>query len=97
MAQPNKALGHVLKNDAWVHQRRREPDAQSPAGGVSSSVNDMAKWLRLQLGNGTFEGEQLVAENALAETHCPQIRTGFNPFDGLPGFYGLGWNVSYDV
>ena len=22
--------------------------------------------------------------------------TGFNPFTGLPGFYGLGWNVGYD-
>jgi hypothetical protein len=32
----------------------------------------------------------------LVETHHPNMLTGFNPFTGLPGFYGLGWNVSYD-
>jgi CubicO group peptidase (beta-lactamase class C family) len=52
--------------------------------------------MRLQLANGKFEGKQIVNEKALAETHHPQILTGFNPFTGLPGFYGLGWNVSYD-
>ncbi|CAA9578840.1 MAG: Beta-lactamase class C-like and penicillin binding proteins (PBPs) superfamily / DUF3471 domain [uncultured Truepera sp.] len=97
MARPNKALGHVLNDGAWVHERQREPDAQSPAGGVSSSVNDMAKWMRLQLGNGMFGGKQLVAEDALAETHKPHMLTGYSPFDGLPGFYGLGWNVRYDA
>ena len=97
MARPNKALGHVLRDGNWVHERQREPDAQSPAGGVSSSVTDMAKWMRLQLGNGTFEGKQLVAEDALAETHQPHMLTGFSPFDSLPGFYGLGWNVRYDA
>lgn len=97
MARPNKALGHVLKEGKWVHERQREPDAQSPAGGVSSSVNDMAKWMRLQLSGGKHGGRQLVAENALAEAHKPHMLTGFSPFDGLPGFYGLGWNVRYDA
>lgn len=96
MARTNKALGHVLVDGAWVHQVQRQPDAQTPAGGVSSSVNDMAKWLRLQLGNGQFEGAQVVAEEALAETHHPHMLRGFSPFTGLPSFYGLGWNVSYD-
>jgi CubicO group peptidase (beta-lactamase class C family) len=96
MARKNKALGHVLVDGKWVQKFKRDPDAQSPAGGVSSSVNDVAKWIRLQLANGKFEGKQIVAEKALAETHHPQMLTGFSPFTGLPGFYGLGWNVSYD-
>jgi CubicO group peptidase (beta-lactamase class C family) len=96
VARPNKALGHVLVNGKWVQKFKRDPDAQSPAGGVSSSVNDSAKWMRLQLGNGKFEGRQIVDEKALAETHHPQMLTGFSPFTGLPSFYGLGWNVSYD-
>jgi CubicO group peptidase (beta-lactamase class C family) len=97
MAQPNKALGHVLKDGKWVHEQQRQPDAQTPAGGVSSSVNDMAKWMRLQLAGGTFEGNRIVSERALAETHEPLIFRNFSPFDGLPGFYGLGWNVGYDA
>jgi CubicO group peptidase (beta-lactamase class C family) len=95
MARPNKALGHVLVEGKWVQKFKRDPDPESPAGGVSSSVNDLAQWMRLQLGNGKLNGKQLVAENALSETHHPQILTGFSP-NGLPSFYGLGWNVSYD-
>jgi CubicO group peptidase (beta-lactamase class C family) len=79
-----------------VQKFKRNPDAQSPAGGVSSSVNDVAKWMRLQLANGKFDGKQIVDEKALLETHHPHILTGFSPFTGLPSFYGLGWNVSYD-
>jgi len=50
----------------------------------------------LQLANGEFEGRPIVDEKPLSETHSPQILTGFNPLNGLPTFYGLGWNVSYD-
>jgi CubicO group peptidase (beta-lactamase class C family) len=96
VARRNKAFGHVLVDGKWVQKFKRDPDAQSPAGGVSSSVNDVAKWMRLQLANGKFEGKQIVNKKALAETHHPHILTGFNPFTGIPTFYGLGWNVSYD-
>ena len=96
VARENRALGHVEIGGKWVHKFQRDPDAQSPAGGVSSSVNDMAKWMRLQLADGKFEGKEIVNEEALAQTHHPHMLTGFSPLDGLPGFYGLGWNVSYD-
>jgi CubicO group peptidase (beta-lactamase class C family) len=95
-ARKNKALGHVLVDGKWVQKFKRDPDAQSPAGGVSSSVNDVAKWMRLQLANGKFDGKQIVDEKALLETRHPHMLTGFSPFTGLPSFYGLGWNVSYD-
>lgn len=92
----NKASAHVRISGSWQHKYTRQPDAQSPAGGISSSVNDMSKWLRLRLANGKFEGKQIVDENALAQTNHPQILTGFSPLNQLPGFYGLGMNVSYD-
>ena len=95
-ARQNKALGHVLVDGKWVQKFKRDPDAQSPTGGVSSSVNDVAKWIRLQLANGKFDGKQIVSEKPLAETHHPDMLTGFNPFTNMPTFYGLGWNVSYD-
>jgi CubicO group peptidase (beta-lactamase class C family) len=95
-ARTNKAMGHVLVNGKWVHKLQREPDAQSPAAGVSSSVNDMAKWLRLEIASGKFEGKQLVDKKALEETYHPDMLTQFNPFNQLPGFYGLGMNVYYD-
>ena len=96
IARQNKALGHVLVDGKWVQKFKRDPDAQSPTGGVSSSVNDVAKWIRLQLANGKFDGKQIVSEKPLTETHHPHMLTGFNPFTSMPTFYGLGWNVSYD-
>jgi CubicO group peptidase (beta-lactamase class C family) len=96
-ARTNKALGHVRENGQWVQKYKRDPDAESPAGGVSSSVNDVARWMRLELANGQLEGKQLVDEKALSLSHSPQILTGFSPLTGLPTFYGLGWNVNYDT
>ncbi|MFB7279060.1 serine hydrolase [Streptomyces hydrogenans] len=93
----NKAVLHVRTGDTWSAEHVRDADAQSPAGGASSTAEDMTKWLRLQLADGRFEGEQVVAAEALRETHVPHIlaeppRTPA----GRSGFYGLGWNVSCD-
>lgn len=97
LARKNRALGHVSEGGQWVQKFQRNPDAQSPAGGVSSSVNDLTKWMRLQLADGGWDGKPLVAESALAEAHHPHMLTGFNRSTGMPTFYGLGWNVSYDA
>ncbi len=58
----------------------------------------MAQWLRLQLGGGKVDGKQIVAADALDQTHTPQIvsRPRENPESQRAGFYGLGWNVNYD-
>lgn len=92
---PNHAVGHQQVDGKWVHRRQRQPDAQSPAGGVSSTANDLAKWIQLQINGGRFKGEQIVEEAALTETHRPVIFTQMR-HDGLPAFYGLGWEVLYD-
>lgn len=97
-ARANRAFGHVRRNGAWVVGVQREPDAQSPAGGVSSSARDMAAWLRLQIGRGSFGGEEIVKAAAIDETHRPQIVSApADPTTSAPGFYGLGWNVSYNA
>ncbi|MBC7996532.1 MAG: serine hydrolase, partial [Leptolyngbya sp.] len=92
----NKAVGHMLEGGKWVHKIQRNPDAQSPAGGVSSSVNDMSKWMRLQIARGKFEGAQIVDEKAIQEMQTPQMVSGLSPLNGMPEFYGLGINILYD-
>ena len=38
MAEPDRAIPHVKDGDEWVvNPMQRDPDAQSPAGGVSSA------------------------------------------------------------
>ncbi len=92
----NRALLHSKVGDKWVAKNTRQPDAQSPAGGVSSTLRDMSRWLRLQLAEGKFDGRQLVAAAALTETHTPQIVTGFDRAAGRLVSYGLGWNVNVE-
>ena len=97
-ARPNRALTHVLVDGRFEAKYTRDADAQSPAGGVSSSARDMAQWLRLQLGDGTVDGHTIVDGEALVEPHRPQVIRGQAPYPatGRASFYGLGWNVSYD-
>ena len=98
-AAPNRAQPHVKVENAWVAKDVRQPDPQSPAGGVTSSAHDMAVWLRLQLGRGSLGATQIVQQAALDETHRPQIVRGqpeADPATGHASFYGLGWNVEYD-
>jgi CubicO group peptidase (beta-lactamase class C family) len=90
----NRARGHVFENGQWLlSSLRRDPDAQSPAGGVSSSANDMARWLTMMLGNGMYAGHRLIDAEALAAAVSPQIL--IRPAqDGRPaGYYGFGFNV----
>jgi CubicO group peptidase (beta-lactamase class C family) len=98
VAAQNRARGHVLVADRWVALYDRDPDAQSPAGGVSSTVRDMTQWMRLHLREGMLDGRQIVAVEPLRETHRPQIVSTIppNPATDRASFYGLGWNVSYD-
>lgn len=98
-AAANRVHSHVRQGDAWVAKYTREPDAQSPAGGVTASVHDMGAWMRLQLGRGMLDDEQIIKPDALDETHRPQvIRTPpvKDPMTGHASFYGLGWNIDYD-
>lgn len=99
IAAANRAHAHVKIGRKWIPKYTRDPDAQSPAGGVTSTVRDLASWLRLQLGRGRFKGIEIVKRAGLDETHIPQIvrpPKPANPALDHAGFYGLGWNVNYD-
>ncbi|MFD3938332.1 serine hydrolase [Streptomyces sp. NPDC058611] len=95
---PDHAVTHVRNPDGtWSPRYVRDPDAQAPAGGVSSTARDLSRWLRLQLADGTLDGQRIVPADTLSRTHLPEIVS--QPPSGpsaRTGFYGLGWNVSYD-
>ncbi|MGI8812111.1 MAG: serine hydrolase, partial [Pyrinomonadaceae bacterium] len=44
-----------------------------PPPPVNSSVNDLSKWLRLQLGRGKFDGKQIFSEARSWEMWQPNI------------------------
>src|ERR1700693_2740365 len=69
----DRAVAHVKTPNGYQPLYTRDADAQSPAGGVSSSVNDMARWLMMVLGNGTYNGIRIAAQDALLPAVTPQI------------------------
>lgn len=91
----DRAALHVMVDGAWAAKIKRDPDAQAPAGGVSSTARDLSQWLRLILGNGVYAGKTLISADALDQTHVPQMTRGKNPVSGGESFYGLGWNVEF--
>ncbi|MFT4040219.1 MAG: serine hydrolase, partial [Thermomicrobiales bacterium] len=94
-ARENRAALHVTVDNAWSPEVTFNPDAEVAGGGVTSSANDLAQWMRVQLASGVHDGEQVIAAEALDETHIPQIMRGRSPLSGRPSFYALGWN--YEV
>jgi CubicO group peptidase (beta-lactamase class C family) len=70
-----------------------------PAMSLNASVRDLGQWLKFQLANGNWEGQQRVSAKNLAETRMPQIvirNEGIvkqeNPFTTQIS-YALGWVV----
>ncbi|HET7716221.1 MAG TPA: serine hydrolase [Bauldia sp.] len=95
LTRANRAALHVMVGDAWTAKVTRDPDAQSPAGGVSSNVRDLVKWLTLEINSGRYDGRQLISKAAIGATHEPVIVRGKNHITGATGFYALGWDVDY--
>ncbi len=95
LSRTNRSALHIGGVGKWEARLKRDPTTQAPAGAVSSSARDLAKWMQLELANGKFEGKQVIAEAALAPTHVPLMARGNNPVTGAASFYGLGWNVEF--
>ena len=98
LADKDRAYIHArLPDGSWAAKYDRDPDAEAPAGGASASLNDMLRFMRLQLGNGTLDGKEIVKADALAPAHEPQVIPGPPRSPAArAGFYGFGWNVAYD-
>ena len=62
------------------------PYVYGPAGGINSNVIDMAKWVTLHLGEGTFEGRQIIESEKILATHVPQT-----PIGSGKNSYCMGW------
>src|SRR5258708_39962833 len=58
MASPNRAVGHVRQDGAWVAKYTRNPDAQTPAAGADSPAHHISNWRRPQLVSGGGVGRE---------------------------------------
>jgi len=97
VAQPDRAAMHVRINGKWYQKYTRDADPEAPAGGASSNVLDLAKWMMLKLANGTWQGRPVIDPAALLEANTPRSVSGPPGTSGSrTGFYGFGTNVGDD-
>src|SRR5262249_39772945 len=98
LAETNRAIPHEKDGERWkVSPLQRNPDAQAPAGGASSTARDLVQWVRLRLGQGMLGGTRLIPAAALDPTEVPQavMQAPRDRATERAGFYGLGMAVSY--
>ncbi len=96
VATPHMRVDGKTRAIAW-----RNLDNGAPAAGINSNVLDMARWIRLQLGHGLFEGKRIFSSSVSEEMWSPQtIIPSSTPEPPLPAFlkghfsaYGLGWSL----
>jgi CubicO group peptidase (beta-lactamase class C family) len=96
----NVATPHSKFESQVVAIPYRNIDNIAPAGSINSNAVDMAQWVRLQLGNGTFAEKELISPAAVKEMATPQtvIRLEGQMARLYPEAhflnYGLGWFLS---
>lgn len=98
--QPGHAVQHARAGGGAPRPLSVLAIAPDPAGSISCSVNDMAKWAAFQLGDGTAaDGTRLISAEQMAVMHRPVVPVGAPNFlRRLGGVhlndYAPGWLIS---
>jgi CubicO group peptidase (beta-lactamase class C family) len=92
--QDRLAMPYRWKPEGFVRMPYAKTDANmQSAGGLVTTLEDMGKWLELNINNGKLNGKQVVPAAAVQEAHKLQVTSAGNdgPYKRLG--YALGWNV----
>ena len=90
----NKSAAHTVAHGVLKKIEYGRLENMAPAGSISSSINDLSHWVKMQLDNGMYNGRQIVPAAAIAETRTPAsiLGNGGTMFNrGHFALYGLGW------
>lgn len=103
-AFPHARIGGVVRGDgpnSVLDEREELGRAAMPAGGLALSANDLAQWLKIQLGHGALPG----GGRLFSEVQATEMWKGVTvqPLTSYPGSlapltpkfstYALGWEV----
>jgi CubicO group peptidase (beta-lactamase class C family) len=92
----NRTVPHTLINGILSPIPYAQIDGLAPAGAISSSVNDMSKWVLALLNDGRVGARQVIPSAAINATREPQdIVASVHHLDGENNYelYGLGWFI----
>jgi len=90
---------HVAEGKPPLPIKYMQWDNVAPAAAVISNVEDMSKWLILQMNNGVYKGDTILSAKQIYEMHSTQTPDNMNPgwaryFPGKHfSTYGLGWSL----
>lgn len=90
----NKASAHTLVDGRLVAIPFPQLDNLAPAGSISSSLQDMSKWVFALLDQGKVGARQVLSAAAIEATRQPQdiVASGIRPTgESYFELYGLGW------
>lgn len=94
LARKNRATLHARVDGKFQPLYRRDADPQSPAGGVSSNVVDLATWMKLILAGGELDGKPFISPKALQPMLRSEMINSVNTdVETRTGTYGYGINV----
>jgi CubicO group peptidase (beta-lactamase class C family) len=90
-AAPDHAVGHrwTPKGSVEIPFEPSFPYVFGPAGDINSTLEDCARWLRLQINDALFDGRLLVSEKNLAVTRTPKVAIS------EIRSYAMGWLIDY--
>lgn len=91
---PDVAVGLHADGDGWRAVDLRKVDStMHAAGGLSASVADLGRWIRLNLGDGAVDGTRILSAERCAEMRRPYAEhvEELGPVHGTGT--GLGWHL----
>jgi CubicO group peptidase (beta-lactamase class C family) len=86
------SLPYEVRNDTIRQMPFRDINLVGPAGSINSSVDDMLKWVRMQLSDGTVDGKRVIQAATLRDMHSPHMPIGLSDQKEFGAQdYGMGW------
>lgn len=92
----NRTVPHTIVDGRLTAIPYEQIDGLAPAGSISSSVNDMSKWVMALLNDGRVGKKQVIPLAAILATREPQDIVGSETqLNGETDYqlYGLGWRL----
>lgn len=100
-ASPDHSLPYGEKKDKVEEIPYKNIDAIGPAGSINSNVEDMARWVIMNLNKGKVGDKPVVSEASMAQIQSPQMVIQDPVFLLLSNFpeiyypsYGLAWFIT---
>ncbi|HCA80273.1 MAG TPA: serine hydrolase [Bacteroidetes bacterium] len=94
VATPHDRIDTVMQPVRWPNF-----DNVGSAGAVNSCVEDMAQWIRMNLGGGMYRGKKILSADVVKEIQTPQTIIRLDSLDQVLrpsnhfAAYGFGWTL----